>query len=383
MKIIIDARFFGTETGIGRYVKEVVEGLEKIDYDNQYIIYLRKENYNLFNSINPNFFKKQVDIKWYSLKEQLFLGRLIDKEGADLIHFPHFNVPFFCKTPFIITLHDLILRHFRTTRASTLSPIKFYLKYLFYNFILKSALHRSLKIVVPSFFVRNDVIKTFHIDPDKISVVYEGITNLPRNINLGKDYLLRKGIKNDFILYIGNSYPHKNIEKLIEAFVELKKEKNLQLVLVGKRDFFSKRIESWAKDKYSIFAKKYPEDIVFYGYATDEELVTLYKNAKIYVFPSLMEGFGLPPLEALSFGLPVVCSNIPVFHEVLGDKVGYFNPHDIDNIKHVIIENLEKNSKDVKIDRYSWASHVSRILEIYNRSLTRKVVKSALQKNMS
>jgi len=379
MKIIIDARFLGTETGIGRYVKEVVEGLEKNDYKNQYIIYLRKENYNLFNPVNTNFFKKQVDIKWYSFKEQLFLGRLMDKENADLIHFPHFNVPIFCKTPFVFTLHDLILRHFSTVRSSTLGPIKFYLKYLFYNFILKRALIRSKKIIVPSFFVRNDVIKTFNIDPDKISVVYGGLANLPRDINLGKEYLFHKGIKNDYILYVGNTYPHKNIEKLIETFVKLKKEKKMQLVLVGKRDFFSKRIELWAKNKYSIFAKKYPEDIIFYGYATDEELVTLYKNAKIYVFPSLMEGFGLPPLEALSFGLPVVCSNIPAFHEVLGDKVSYFNPYDSEDIKNVIIANLEKSNKYIKIDKCSWSAHVNRILEIYSRSFKRKVERNAIQ----
>ncbi|MCG2694068.1 hypothetical protein L6259_02235 [Candidatus Parcubacteria bacterium] len=125
MKIIIDARFFGTETGIGRYVKEVVENLEQIDNANQYVVFLSPKNWELYTPKNSNFIKKSVDLDWYTLKEQLFFGGYIDKEKADIAYIPHFNVPFFLKTPYVMTVHDLILRHFKSVRASTLGPLNF------------------------------------------------------------------------------------------------------------------------------------------------------------------------------------------------------------------------------------------------------------------
>lgn len=372
MKIVIDARFLGTETGIGRYIKEVVENLEKVDFENQYIIFLRKKNWEKYSPKNSNFQKRLVDISWYTLKEQFLLNKFIKRENADLCHFPHFNVPYFCGTPFVITIHDLILRRFGATRASTLGPIKFYLKYFFYNLILKRALKKSKKIIAPTYFVRNDIIREFKINPDKIRVIYEGLANLPRDINLGAEALKDRGISPPYILYVGNAYPHKNLERLVSAFLELKKEvSDLQLVLVGKRDYFSKRLEDEVK-KYSNFNIQYPKDIIFYDYASDEELVTLYKHAELYVFPSLMEGFGLPPLEALSFDLPVACSDIPVLHEVLGDSVFYFDPRDINNMKEAIKKSLDNNEKQMKteegrriLNRYSWKKNAEETRDVY------------------
>ncbi|MBU1180270.1 glycosyltransferase family 4 protein [Patescibacteria group bacterium] len=370
MKIIIDARFFGTETGIGRYVKELVENLEKVDFDNQYVIFLSSKNQELYWPKNSNFQKRIVDIKWYSLKEQLLMGSLIDKERGDLCFFPHFNVPFFCRTPYAIMIHDLILRQFPTSRASTLGPLKFYIKYFFYNLILRRAIRRAKKIIVPTYFVRNEIIKEFKTNPDKVRVVYEGLSRLPRQADLGEAVLREKGIAGSYILYVGNAYPHKNLERLIEAFYKLKKEHpGLQLVLVGKRDYFSKRLEEETREKYSKFNIQYPQDILFYGYASDEELVTLYKHAKIYIFPSLIEGFGLPPLEALSFGLPIVCSDIPVFHEVLGDAVLYFNPRNIENIKETLQKCLAGHRSDAGINkllvRYDFQKTAKECLEVF------------------
>src|SRR3989344_3367246 len=131
MKIVIDARFFGTETGIGRYIKELVKNLEKIDSVNHYVIFLARKNFDLYQPKNKNFTKKMADIKWYGLKEQLFFGKMIDGEKADLCHFPHFNVPLFCKTPYVLTIYDLILRHFPTSASSTKNPIIFLHKIFF------------------------------------------------------------------------------------------------------------------------------------------------------------------------------------------------------------------------------------------------------------
>jgi len=269
-------------------------------------------------------------------------------------------------------IHDLILRQFPTSRASTLGPLKFYIKYFFYNLILRRAICRAKKIVVPTYFVRNEIIKEFKTNPDKVRVVYEGLSRLPRQADLGENFLRDKGIAGSYILYVGNAYPHKNLERLIEAFYKLKKEHlDLQLVLVGKRDYFSKRLEKETKEKYSKFNIQYPQDILFYGYASEEELVTLYKHAKIYAFPSLMEGFGLPPLEALSFGLLVVCSDIPVFHEVLGSAVLYFDPRNIENIKETLQKCLAGHRPEADTNkllaRYDFQKTAKECLDVFNK----------------
>ncbi len=402
MKIVIDARFFGTETGIGRYVKELVENLEKIDSENQYVIFLSVKNFDLYRPKNNNFQKKLADIKWYSLAEQLKMGRMVDAERADLAHFPHFNVPFFCRTPYVVTIHDLILRHYPTSAASTKNPIIFYLKYFFYNLILKNALRRAKKIITPSYFVRNDIIKNFGViarSPrrgnlvsiamglprpdygarndmaDKIRVIHEGLSNLPQT-DLGKEYLKAKNITAPYLLYIGNFYPHKNLEKLVEAFEKISPSSilplgkgeeggGLKLVLVGKEDYFSARLQSKIKNQKS--------SIFFYGYASDQELVTLYKHASLYVFPSFSEGFGLPPLEALSFGLPSAVSDIPVFHEILGRAAFYFNPNDANDMARVIkdaLQNAEARGKILEegravLSRYNWVRNARETMEVY------------------
>lgn len=367
MKIVIDARFFGTETGIGRYVKELVENLERVDLENQYVIFLREKNWDLYQPKNPNFQKKMADIKWYSWEEQMKMGRIVDAERADLCHFPHFNVPFFCRTPYVVTIHDLILRHFPTSAASTKNPIIFYFKYFVYNLILKIALWRAKKVIVPSYFVRNDLIGSLGIAPDKVRVIYEGLSDLPL-IGLGEEYLKTKNIAPPYLLYIGNCYPHKNLERLIAAFAEIKREMpELKLVLVGKRDYFSQRLQSAISGQQSA--------VSFYGYASDGELATLYRHASLYVFPSLMEGFGLPPLEALSFNLPAAVSDIPIFHEILGAAALYFNPRDAKNMAEVIKIGLKESGKrNIVLEegknilkKYNWQKNAEETLEIYGK----------------
>ncbi|MFA5133872.1 MAG: glycosyltransferase family 1 protein [Patescibacteria group bacterium] len=363
MKIVIDARFFGTETGIGRYVKELIENLEKIDSVNNYVVFLRKENFNLYQPKKDNFEKKLADIKWYSLAEQFSFRKMVDAEKANLAHFPNFNVPVFCRTPYVVTIHDLILRHFPTSAASTKNPVIFYLKYFLYNFVLRRAVRDSKKIIAPTYFVKNDILKNFRINPDKIRVISEGLSNLPP-VDLGEEFLKTKNIAKPYILYVGNCYPHKNLEKLIEAFNFLKNPE-LKLVLVGKRDYFSKNLE------LRVTNYELKKNIIFYGYASDSELSTLYKHAALYAFPSLMEGFGLPPLEAMSFNLPVACSDIPALHEVLGESVFYFNPKSAkdmaDTLALVLSGAKPKKEGALILSRYSWRKNASETNEIYTK----------------
>lgn len=161
-------------------------------------------------------------------------------------------------------------------------------------------------------------------------------------------------MKKPYLLYVGNAYPHKNLEILIRATP-------IKLILVGKQDYFYKRLP-------------HTEHTVFFGEATEEELQNLYKNATALVFPSLMEGFGLPGLEAMAQGTPVVCSDIPVFHEIYGDAVLYFNPknsRDITSKLQTIIsdQKLAKSLIDkgkLQVRKYSWKEMAKKTLRVYH-----------------
>lgn len=365
MKIGIDARFLGTETGIGRYEFELIKHLEEIESEHEFVIFLRKENWNLYNPKNNKFKRVLADIKWYGLAEQIDFPKIIEKEKVDLMHFPHFNVPFLYKKPFVVTIHDLILLKYPSTRATTLGPLKFFLKYIFYRLVIERAIRDALAVIVPSEATKKDILQNFYKDKENIFVTHEGVDF--KNLE-GSGALEIEKLK-PYFLYVGNAYPHKNIEGLIKAFKIFNKYKSdrHKLVLVGKKDYFWKRLEK---------ETGYNENIIFCGFVEDEKLISLYKNAESYIFPSFCEGFGLPGLEAMNYNIPVLASNTSCLPEIYGDAAEYFNPQSIDEmlrkmsevvynpeIKHrLIIKGQEQ------IKKYSWEKCARETLEIYEKS---------------
>jgi len=367
IRIGIDARFFGPkQKGLGRYVQKLVENLEKVDLNNKYIIFLRKENWHEYKPINPNFKKVLADYQWYSLKEQIFMPFKISQAKIDLMHFPHFNVPIFYFKPFIITIHDLILKRFPTSRASTLSPFLYLLKNLAYKIVIFSAVKRAKKIIAVSNYTKNDILKYFRVKHEKIEVIYEGVSLRAASRVLGS------ATKKQYLLYVGNAYPHKNLERLILAFNKLVKDyqMDLQLVLVGELDYFYKRLKKFVH--CSLFTVH--SNIIFADFVPDKKLITLYQNASAYVFPSLYEGFGLPPLEAMAHGLPVVCSNSSCLPEILGKSAVYFNPENVNDMAKKIQQVLEDKKLQKKIinqgfkviKKYSWFKMAQEIMKVYS-----------------
>ena len=173
MKIIIDARLYGpTHTGNGRYTANLIQNLVKIDIKNEYIIFLRKENYEKL-VFPKNFTKVLVDIKHYSFEEQIFLPLLILKYGADLVHFPHFNVPLLYFGKYVVTIHDLIMHRF-TGGSATLRRFPIYQIWrLGYHLSFIKAVFGSWKIIVPSMAVKKEVLDYYKIDERKVKVIYE------------------------------------------------------------------------------------------------------------------------------------------------------------------------------------------------------------------
>ncbi|MCK9438595.1 MAG: glycosyltransferase family 1 protein [Patescibacteria group bacterium] len=385
-KIGIDARFYGPfAKGLGRYTQEIVDNILKIDTENNYVIFLGKHNFDelIIDKNNKRVKKVLVDIKWYSWKEQLLFPFYIWKEKLDLIHFTHFNVPIFCPVKFIVTIHDLILTKFKTVRATTKHPLIYSLKDFFYRVVIKSALKKSKKILTVSNFTKDDIVQQFKINPKKIQVIYEGVSNLSKGrdslfvAKLNKEEVLSDyKISFPYFLYVGNAYPHKNLEFLVESFLKWNsKDNKFRLVMVGKEDFFYKRTKEYA---FNLINKNnYNNSIIFTGYVPDDKLEIIYQRAMIYIFPSLYEGFGLPPLEALFNSCPVLSSREASMPEIIQNGALYFDPYDyedfynklnllVDNEK--LRQNIIEQGKEV-LKRYNWWECAYQTREAYFQSL--------------
>ncbi|SRR6056297_2358066 len=383
-RIGIDARMYGPlGKGLGRYIQEIVDNIIKIDSENEYVIFLCRENFDEFVSDNPRVKKVLADVRWYTLKEQILMPFYLIKERLDLVHFPHFNVPVLTFNKFVVTIHDLILTKFPTTRATTLNSFFYRLKNWAYKLIIWLATKRSEYIITVSEFTKKDIVEKFKIEPEKILVTYEGVANLAKGRDSlfvakmdDKKTLLSYNIEEKFLLYVGNAYPHKNLEGLLEAFKDLIKQfPDLNLVLVGKEDFFYEKTKKKARDLGLWEKEKQNNPVIFPGYVPDEKLEILYARAFCYVFPSFYEGFGLPPLEAMAKNCPVISSNQSSMPEVLGDAALYFNPYkkrEIINIIKKILNNpqirLELKEKGRKQARkYNWWECARETREIYQK----------------
>lgn len=389
MKIGIDARFYGpTGKGLGRYTQEIVDNVIRIsgasvNSDFEFVVFLNPTNFDEFICDNPQVKKVKVFCSWYSWQEQIFMPFYLWREKLDLIHFPHFNVPILTPLKFVVTIHDLILTHFPTTRATTKSNFLYYFKDLAYRLVIFTALHRAQKIIAVSEFTKNDIIKKFKIKADKIVVTYEGVANLSR----GRDSLFVSKLDNlevlsqyhiphNYLLYVGNAYPHKNLEMLLRVFNKLLTDyTDLKLVLVGKSDYFYERIKAeatflnlWQKENSN-------SPVIFPGYVPDAQLEILYAEAKAYIFPTLYEGFGLPPLEAMANGCPVLSSNSSSLPEILGPAALYFNPSSEEEIMSQIkflINNQEKREElkilgRIQAKKYSWWECANKTLDVYGQ----------------
>jgi len=400
----IDARFYGpVGKGLGRYTQEIVDRVIKIDEENDYVIFLCRENYETFVVPRSGVKKVLVKARWYTLKEQIMLPFLIWREGIDLMHFTHFNVPILTPTRFIVTIHDLILTKFPTVRASTLSPWIYKLKNFFYKIVIWTAVKRARKIIAVSEFTKQDIIHKFKVRPERVVMIYEGVSGnfqfsylrqgfggqaifnfqlADANVSEINNEKLESGRPNSqfpipnsqFLLYVGNAYPHKNLEGLIKIMPGLREKfPDLKLVLVGKEDYFYKRVKDFARSLNLFKEGDDNSPVIFPGFVPDEDLKNLFASASAYVFASFYEGFGLPPLEAMSQGCPVASSKESCLPEVLGQAGLYFDPRSEDDMIEKISQLLsdEKLRADLirlgyeQAKKYSWDKAVRETVEVY------------------
>ncbi len=366
MRIGIDARMLGVGYGIGRYVEQLVAHISKMQTAHDYVLFVRRDDVN----IPPGFKKVVAGIPWYSLQEQTRFPAIIKQQKLDLMHFPHWNVPVRYRDPFIVTIHDLTMYHFPRPEASTLGPIKFYVKDLAHRIAVKHAVKKSVHIITTSEFTKDDIKKTLHCATEKMTTIYQAPYTIKNTTN--QDELLKKyAVAEPYVLYVGAAYPHKNLEGLLAAWDVFKKthdqHNRYTLVLAGKENYFYKKLQE----------KIHDPSISYIGFVPDDDLDVIYQKADLFVFPSLYEGFGLPPLEAMLRGTPVVSSSASCMPEVLRGDALFFDPDDPLFIAQTMHQGLTdddlrselKTRGKAVASTYSWEKLAGETVGVYERAM--------------
>lgn len=360
-RLVIDARESGTTTG--RYIDKLIEYLAVLKPDFEVVALTKTHRLEYLKKIAPEFTIEEANYKEFTFAEQLGLMRRITSFRPDLVHFAKDHQPILYRGKVVTTMHDLTTARFRNPDKN---PIAFKFKQLVYKQVVKIVAKKSAAIITGTLFVKDDVVRYAGVDPSKITVTHEAA-----DLITDKAEPLEDLTKTQFLMYVGRPTPHKNLERLIEAFSILQAQRpNLKLVLAGKKDRNYEQIEQKA-------LASGVKNIYFTGFVSEGELRWLYENCAAYIFPSLSEGFGLPGLEAMAHGAPVVSSNATCLPEVYGDGAHYFDPTDTQNIADAINEVLtDKNLRAQLITRghaqakkYSWRHMAEQTLAVYRHIL--------------
>jgi len=356
MHIAIDARIINSSTGT--YVERLLYYLQKIDTKNTYTILVPTKDKGYFTPTNKNFTVKTIDIPNYSFAEQTKFKAFLDKLAPDLVHFCMPQQPILYKGKHVTTIHDLILLN---TYNSDKNWLIFHIKQLIGRFVFKRIAFTNEHIIVPTEYVKKAYVNFSGIAQEKVSVTYESA-----DISISALKPCKHPFKN-FILYVGQQSDYKNIRRLGDAHQKLlKTHPDLGLILVGKKTAAHLKNEAY-------FVRNNYKNILFTGFVSNEERDWLYTKCAAYVFPSLMEGFGLPALEAMAYGAPVASSNATCLPEVYGDAARYFDPYNTDDMARAINDILvNKKMRDSlirkgtdQIKKYSWERMAHQTYRIY------------------
>jgi len=361
-----------TEFGIGTYIRNVVRNLARLDERDTYFLIGPSAKVAEFGSLPANFKAVELAAADNTLKGCVEFRAIVRRLGCDLAHIPHmFWMPRGLACPYVLTVHDL-LEHMYTTRnfSSLRRSLHFYLT--------RRVLRGAARVIAVSQFTKSEIEKLLGIPDDRIEVVYNAIDErfLHGHASDTDRQMIaeRYQVTYPFLLYAGAIRPHKNVVRIIEAFSALKNELakerrygDLKLIIIGDD------LSSHPRLRRTVVSGGVQNDVRFLGFVPIEVLRIFYDVAKVFVFPSLYEGFGLPPLEAMAHGTPVVASNTSSLPEVVGSAALTVNPENVFEIRRALQQALldgevrerMKRSGYEQAARFSWESSVARILEIY------------------
>jgi glycosyltransferase involved in cell wall biosynthesis len=362
--ICIDARLYGiSHTGIGRYVGNLIKYLPPDPYTKVILIV---SNSDQDNPELSKFEKIIARFHPYAIPAQFEMLWIWWKVKPDLLHATHSSIPALWPGRLVVTFHDLIRHQSKGHGTTTRKYFLYWFKYFGYLIVDMIAMWRAAIIIVPAKYWKDILIRDYHLPKSKIKVTYEGVDQA---ISKSKTSVVDFGDISPYVVYTGNVYPHKNIPVLLQAIKLL--NGRMHLVLVGARSVFTGRIGDLTA-KFGI-----SEYVKLLGKLPDEQLASLYKGALAFVFPSLIEGFGLTGLEAMAVGLPVIAARASCLPEIYEDSAMYFDPHNPQDLADKITQlnnNFGLRSRFVKkgllqVKKYSWVKMSQETWQIYQNVL--------------
>lgn len=370
MRIAIDIRRIA-DFGVGTYIRNIIRALGRLDDENTYFMVGAPERVREIGPLPPNFRALPFFANSRSVRGYITFRNLLARLHCDLVHIPHlFWFPRSLPCPYVMTVHDVLEHLSRADRSGVGRSTHFYLT--------RRVLRGSARIFAVSNFTKKDIEKLFGISSDKIEVVYNAIDDRFRRGHASPaDHQFiaeRYQVNYPFLLYAGRISPHKNVVRIIEAFSALKTElakegkyETLKLIIIG--DDLSGHPDL----RRTVIRSGVQHDVRFLGFVPIEVLSIFYDAAKVFIFPSLYEGFGLPPLEAMAHGTPVVTSNTSSLPEVVGKAAVLVNPENVFDIMRalhrvLLDQALRDKLKDrgyEQAQRFSWDASAKRIMQVY------------------
>lgn len=369
-RIAIDARKW-RDYGIGTYVRNLVRHLARLDHETTYYLFCDRQDAATLRDLAGNFVPVVDDSAGYGFKEHVSIPLKLRRLGIDLFHAPHYVLPLLCPTRSVVTIHDcihLLFPQYLPNRAAV----------HYAAFMMRSAIRRSAVVLTVSEASRADILRFFpDTEAERVQVVPNAIDPaiLDDPGEEEKERVReRYQIRGRFVLYAGNVKPHKNLERLVSAFALARQRGGLEdvkLILIGDE------VSRQGSLRRTMEAAGLRHDVRFFGFVPDRTLACLYRMASAFAFPSLYEGFGLPPLEAMACGAPVVTSRLSSLPEVVGDAALLVDPYSVEDIAAALLRVLsdEPLRKDLiarghaRARAFSWEQSVQRIHATYLKVL--------------
>jgi glycosyltransferase involved in cell wall biosynthesis len=369
MRVAIDARKLH-DFGIGTYIRNLLRQLARQDSATEFVLLCAEADTGVAAGLGPNFRAVVEHSPNYSIREQWRVPLALRRERPDVFHAPHYVLPAAVSCPSVVTIHDCIHLMFPQYLPNRRA-------YLYARTVMWAAAKRADAILTVSEASKRDILRFFDVPAEKVVVVYNAIDErfwtVPDDADVAR-VRERYQLEHGFVLYAGNVKPHKNIERLIDAFADIRQGEfeELKLLIIGDE------ISKLPALRRAVHRHHLHKHVRFLGYVSDETLAILYRLAAVFVFPSLYEGFGLPPLEAMASGTPVVTSNVAALPEVTGDAAVLVDPLDTSSIvrgvRNVLTDaNLASTLRrkgPLRAREFSWERSVAKTRTLYERVAT-------------
>ena len=359
-RLAIDARLY-SQTGVGTYLRNLLQNLPgNLSSDIELTVYLHETDAAQKDVLS--FARvKTLATPWHSFAEQTELYHELMSNAYDLVHFPYFGYPVLYTKPFIATIHDVTPLLFKTGKASTKNPVTYFAKHLVFSYVLRTQARNAKAIITPTETVRHQLCELYKdVAESKITAIYEGVDS--GLIHSSLDVSVVKTVQQPYILYVGNFYPHNYVELLLDVWSRY--DIPYTLVCAGPDDFFSSGMVQKTRDL------GIDQKVRFVTSNSRSQLKGLYQHAKALIHPSLSEGFGLPLVEAMYFGLPIVASDIPVFKELLRKDYFPFSVDSSESVYHAIQQLSKMNHSPDYTDnlkRFSFQQMSKKTAQLYSQ----------------